>query len=428
MKKILFQVSFLMLLIVSSLVGTTTSSTTRAVDINGNIAGQKSATNGTNGSSWENDEAFSGNDGVVMYLTWDDTNLYVGWEGGDASQQHIVWIDIDPQVTPTNGTGSTSTFSYGGITATLPFTGNFFANIQSSYNEYRTNTTGTWSGGTSAELTVSNTNSNDIEVIIPWSKLGGKPSKIYILSYINDPSGGGSDGYVYGGSPTTVSSGDFDGGMSIGASNTWFAANVTSGIAPFSDQGGLLPVELTTFSVNTIGKNVHLQWSTATETNNAGFEIERQDQTSNAWHKIAFIEGHGTTSSPKSYSYVDSKVSAGKFLYRLKQIDRDGKFEYSNTVESNVGLTAEDFHLSQNYPNPFNPLTIIQFAVPLSEFVSLKVYNALGQEMKTLFNGIAEGNTLHKVEFDGSSLPSGVYFYALKTKERNDVKKLLLLK
>ncbi|MBI2427676.1 MAG: T9SS type A sorting domain-containing protein [Ignavibacteriales bacterium] len=177
-----------------------------------------------------------------------------------------------------------------------------------------------------------------------------------------------------------------------------------------------------------IGKNIHLTWSTATETNNAGFEIERQDKTGNAWSKIAFIEGHGTTSSPKEYSYVDSKVSGGNYSYRLKQVDRDGKFEYSQSVEVNIGLTAEDFQLSQNYPNPFNPSTQIQFAVPQSEFVSLRVYNTLGQEVRTLFNGIAEGNTMQKVEFDGSTLPSGVYFYSLKTKDRHEVKKLSLMK
>lgn len=190
----------------------------------------------------------------------------------------------------------------------------------------------------------------------------------------------------------------------------------------------VLPVELTNFSVTTTGKNVQLRWNTATETNNAGFAVQRREENEYGWSDVTFVRGNGTTNTPQEYAYTDSKVAAGTYLYRLKQIDRDGRFEYSGSIEVNIGLTAEDFELAQNYPNPFNPLTTIQFAVAQDEFVSLKVINSLGQEVKTLFNGIAEGNKLHKVVFDGSSLSSGIYYYSLTTGNRHEVKKLTLLK
>jgi len=194
-----------------------------------------------------------------------------------------------------------------------------------------------------------------------------------------------------------------------------------------------LPVELTSFIANAVGKNVVLKWNTATEINNAGFEVERKVSSldfarNSQWENIGFVEGHGTVNTPQEYTFIDSKISAGTYLYRLKQIDRDGKFEYSPQVEVTVAHLPNEFTLLQNYPNPFNPTTVIQFAIPTTQFATLKVYTALGQEVVTLFSGIAEGNKMHNVEFNGSTLPSGVYFYALKTKDRNEVKKLTLLK
>jgi hypothetical protein len=197
-----------------------------------------------------------------------------------------------------------------------------------------------------------------------------------------------------------------------------------------------LPVELTSFTAlanpkGAGGHGVELAWKTATEVNNAGFEIEkavvRNKQSAASWTKIGYVEGHGTTNAPQSYSYNDASA-AGTISYRLKQIDRDGKFEYSNTVEVKVGLTAEDFKLTQNYPNPFNPNTTITFAMKTAEQVNVTVYNALGQSVATIFNGIANPNELYSLKFDGKNLSSGTYFYALRSASRNEVRKMLLTK
>ncbi|MBK7500710.1 MAG: S8 family peptidase [Ignavibacteriales bacterium] len=182
-----------------------------------------------------------------------------------------------------------------------------------------------------------------------------------------------------------------------------------------------LPVELTSFSALAIGQTVKLNWNTATEINNYGFEIERKVASLQSaiynYEKIGFINGNGNSNSPKSYSYQDNGVSAGKYLYRLKQIDNDGQFEYSEEIEIDLGLPTE-YELTQNYPNPFNPSTKIRYSIPnvgsgLAQTV-LKVYDVLGNEIATLVDDYRAAGS-YEVEFDASSLSTGVYFYKLQS-------------
>lgn len=187
-----------------------------------------------------------------------------------------------------------------------------------------------------------------------------------------------------------------------------------------------LPVELSGLNGTVVNGKVRLTWSTKTEVNNAGFEIQRLEKS--GWNNVGFVQGQGTTNTAHEYSFTDSPNGPGKYSYRLKQIDRDGKFVFSDQVESEVGLTAQDYSLSQNYPNPFNPTTNISFAVKERQFVSLKVYNLVGQEVATLVNGVVEPNSLQTVEFNGKDLSSGIYFYTLTSKDRHEVRKLMLMK
>ena len=188
---------------------------------------------------------------------------------------------------------------------------------------------------------------------------------------------------------------------------------------------GPLPVELTAFNATVSGKSVNLAWRTATEVNNSGFEVERN--AAGTWTQVGFVAGNGTSNSPHNYSYVDA-VAAGNYSYRLKQIDHNGAFVYSKTIQAAVGLSPSDYALSQNYPNPFNPTTMITFAVKTDQKASMKVYNMLGQEVMTLFDGDAKANQLYQVQFNASSLASGAYFYILQTADSRQVKKMLLLK
>ncbi|MBK6914154.1 MAG: T9SS type A sorting domain-containing protein [Ignavibacteriales bacterium] len=197
--------------------------------------------------------------------------------------------------------------------------------------------------------------------------------------------------------------------------------------------GGTIPVELTSFTGTAQHNYVSLNWQTATETNNSGFKIERkqvgspQSSVGNQdWNQIAFVPGFGTTTEPKSYSFIDENLSSGKYQYRLKQIDFDGSFEYSNTVEVEVS-TPVKFALEQNYPNPFNPSTVISYSLPQKEFVSIKVIDILGREVATLVNEVKPAGKF-EVEFDASSLASGVYVYQIKAGSFTTSKKMLLTK
>ncbi len=201
----------------------------------------------------------------------------------------------------------------------------------------------------------------------------------------------------------------------------------------------VIPVELTSFNARGTASGVILTWTTATESNNRGFEIERcqrsapdqQGESGNGlWEKAGYVEGKGTTTQPSTYSYTDNSVTRGYYSYRLKQIDFDGSFTYSRSTEINLN-TPVNFSLSQNYPNPFNPTTTIKYSVPEDGFVSLKIYNTLGQEAAQLVNGFVKAGE-HEVIFNasalGSGLTSGVYFYKLESEGKVSVRKLLLLK
>jgi len=193
------------------------------------------------------------------------------------------------------------------------------------------------------------------------------------------------------------------------------------------------PVELTCFEIASVKNNVQLNWSTATEVGNFGFEIERCVLNSfmKQWEKIGFIKCAGNSNSPKNYSFTDNHPSGGsKFAYRLKQTDNDGAFEYSKEVE--IELTPETFSLSQSYPNPFNPSTTIEYQLPNSAQVTLSVYNSLGQLVNTLVNeekdagyyqAVWNGNDNH-----GNQVASGIYFYRLQTGNFINTKKMILLR
>ena len=203
--------------------------------------------------------------------------------------------------------------------------------------------------------------------------------------------------------------------------------------------GNILPVEMVSFNVHAIENDIHLRWSTATEVNNYGFEVERRivnsqqsivnskESTINNWQKVGFVKGNGTNNTPQSYSYTDANISPGTYAYRLKQIDNDGSFKYSVEVQVPIAVPKISA-LYQNYPNPFNPTTTIEFTIPEKEKVTLAVYNVLGQHVQTVFAGVAEAGVSNKFTFDASGLSSGLYFYHLDLGGARIVRKMLVLK
>ncbi len=218
------------------------------------------------------------------------------------------------------------------------------------------------------------------------------------------------------------------------ASSRVISANVSSfSIFTVGDNSNPLPVELYSFTANSKSNEVELNWKTATEVKNYGFEIERASTLLTAnWEKIGFVQGYGNSNSPKEYSFTDKPLGGSEFKYRLKQIDFDGKYEYSKEVEIDLGMPTK-FSLEQNYPNPFNPVTVIRYALPFESNVKLIVYNFIGEVVKELVNETVSSG-YQEVRFEAGKLSSGIYFYILHTtsldgkQNYQSVKKMLLLK
>ncbi len=193
---------------------------------------------------------------------------------------------------------------------------------------------------------------------------------------------------------------------------------------------GIVPVELTSFSAVGTRDGVQLNWETATEINNQRFEIERSNDSRN-FTIVGSVNGRGTTTEKSSYSFVDKGVNEGKYYYRLKQVDYNGAYEYSDVIEVEFSVPQE-FVLAQNYPNPFNPTTTLSFGLPVESNITLSVYNSLGELVKVVAQGTLQAGT-HNMNFDAVDLPSGIYMYTLNAKGTDGVEftqtaKMLLLK
>lgn len=219
---------------------------------------------------------------------------------------------------------------------------------------------------------------------------------------------------------------DADGVWPSGANTVNPLSGLTAIRLSFDDAP--VPVELTSFTASTIDNSVILNWSTATETNNAGFEVERKIGNSE-YSKIGYVEGKGTTTLESRYQFTDELSAVGNYTYRLKQVDFDGSYTYYNEIVVNVegNLTPTQFSLGQNYPNPFNPTTKIDFTVPVQSNVVINVYDVNGSVVKTLVNEVKPVGS-HQIQFDASQLSSGIYFYKMTAGGFVSSKKLILIK
>ena len=233
----------------------------------------------------------------------------------------------------------------------------------------------------------------------------------------------------------------FNNGTPGNQSDDWLEYDGVTGFSEYvlASSTSALPVELTSFAAIVSDNAVKLSWTTATEVNSYGFEIQRSANSGqrSEFVEIGFVEGAGNSNSPKEYSFVDNSVSNEKYTYRLKQIDLDGSYKYSKEIEVTVGAPTK-FELAQNYPNPFNPTTTISYAIPNVETqfatansslqtVTLKVYDALGREVATLVNGKQTAGE-YSVKFDASKLTSGIYFYTLRAGNFVQTRRMILMK
>ena len=243
------------------------------------------------------------------------------------------------------------------------------------------------------------------------------------MRYVTDTQGGNSGSPIIDALTNVALGIHTHGGCSTSGGNNNGTSLFHTALWAAVDEGAV-PVELNSFKASATDSDIELSWITATETNNSGFEIQRNKD--GHFETIKFVNGNGTTTETHAYTYVDKSLSVGTYVYRLKQLDFDGSFSYSNTIDVEVS-TPSTFTLEQNYPNPFNPSTTIRFSVPVETDVRLNVFNTLGQEVAQIINSrIKEG--YHEVNFDAGSLTSGIYFYRLEADKFVDVKKMIIIK
>ena len=353
-------------------------------------------------------------------------NLTVSTLSGGSSSSYVVTNGTGALIKSYSATGST-TFPIGDASYYTPVTIDV--------------TKGTFSSGTiSASVTNSKYSANaSITNYLKryWTLTSsGITDFKYDATFTYDDSDiNGTESNLYGGK-YDGSTWTYLGAVST-SSNTFSASNLTSFSTFTAGELSAMPVELTDFDSDIDGNKVKLYWETATEVNNYGFEVERAQYKSYTstlsipdlpknWEKIGFVEGHGNSNSTKSYSFTDQPTGGKDFLYRLKQIDFDGAFEYSKIITVSLE-NVNEFQLEQNYPNPFNPTTRISYKLASRTSVRLKVYDLLAQVVAELVDDTQEAGR-YEVTFDGSKLPSGTYFYKLEAGQYVEVRKLLLVK
>jgi len=236
--------------------------------------------------------------------------------------------------------------------------------------------------------------------------------------------------YSSGPNATSVTAADTDGDglmdLVLGSNGTFNSFYIVKGST------AVLPVEMASFNGSPQWRNAVLRWNTATEVKNYGFEIERKTRVNELskkmqWSTLGFVPGNGTSNTPREYSYMDKNLSMGTYIYRLKQIDNDGKFSYSREIELSVSTSPELFILEQNYPNPFNPSTTIGYQIPQNGMTTLAVYDEAGRQVAVLVNEVKEAG-YYTVVFDGKNIASGAYFARLQFDGKMKTKKLVLMK
>ncbi len=201
-----------------------------------------------------------------------------------------------------------------------------------------------------------------------------------------------------------------------------------AGVVLRSQLQPVIPVELTSFTASSGNNYVELRWTTSSERNNRGFEVQKN--INGEWITLGFVNGRGTSTEIVNYSFTDDYSEnsfAGTVSYRLRQIDFDGRAEYSSVVALEVDFSAKEYLLEQNYPNPFNPSTTISFAIPANAKVRLAVFDQLGREVAVLVNETLNAGR-HSVEFNAQNLSSGVYYYTISADKFTATRKLLLMK
>lgn len=332
-----------------------------------------------------------------------DGNIY-GWGQGNNGQIG------NGSTTPSNVLTVTAANKPSGVTSWKTYTcgASFVLAIGNNDSLYA------WGYGGTGEMGNGTTNGNNTTINKPSLSAGVTPVKV---------AAGHNHGFIFDQNDSVYAWGRNSEGQ-LGANNLVKSTTPVL-VTGLSGTGNLvLPVELTSFAAASAQNGVLLRWKTATENNNSGFEVERSSDNQ-TFVKVGFIKGNGTSSQENEYSYLDKNVS-GKLYYKLNQIDFNGTSKYSKIIEVDVNKPMT-YKLEQNYPNPFNPTTVINYSIPKDGFVSMKIYNSLGQVVATLYQGFQKEGS-YQTSFDASKLSSGIYLYQLQANGFTQTKKMILMK
>jgi len=387
--------------------------------------------NPTSSSGTQTNQGISYNGNIVATINYNGFVRVFQWNG---NTYNLLWQDQEPPGTYYNWANSVSVSDDGGYVAV----GTLIFISSSEYNGtvklYKTSVGGTpaWTYNNcgDAVATVSFNSQANVLAATSWGALNNSTPDLYIFKTWegNTPiftlNTGGSffDGAISNNGSTLLVSGKAVHARTFG--NGGLAYNI---YVDTSDTN--IPVEFVSFSAEANTNLVGLKWTTATEINNNGFEIQRN--AGEEFVTIGFVEGHGTTTEIHNYSFTDRHIEAGNYKYRLKQVDFDGTFKFSDVVEVDVPEPLT-FEMEQNYPNPFNPSTVITYQLPQVGMVTLEIYNAFGEKVRMLVNNMQEAGN-YEVEWDGKNnsgnqLSSGIYLYRISAGNYVKVMKMVLLR
>ena len=251
---------------------------------------------------------------------------------------------------------------------------------------------------------------NSSEIVLSWNL------DDYVVVDINEPVGGTTVATMSGSGDFTIPTSPVTGAPQ------YFTVQL---VATYTDITELLPVELTSFDALLSGNSAVLSWETSSELNNAGFEVQKR--VNGEFASIGYVAGNGTTNEAQSYSFTTGALAAGNHAFRLKQIDFDGTFAYSDEVSVDVALETPAL-LSRAYPNPFNPQTQFTLTIARQQEVTIQVFDMLGRQVQTLYQGDLAPSEAHQFTFQASSLPSGRYFIRAVGEYFNNTQTVTLLK
>lgn len=392
--------------------------------------------------AFASDPAYSTGDNGVMFA-WQVDDIVVANSGG------TIWSNngVATGMTPSNwaATGADLWTVTDGTTLGAAYNGTYFAScndgdtylpnminsLNGQYVYLPTMVTEVYMDFAVRGSWLDNNTFPEVDYFGAYVKVEGESARRFVSNITNDPNG---SNFVYSDAPAvwglfsaTYSTGLIDLSSLIGKSVKPIFEFESDEDAPIGTALEIddvriwtpqtVPVEFTTFTATQQGSKINLAWNTATELNNQGFEVERKVVSASAsdWKVVGYVEGHGTMSEPVDYTFADdiAGINADMIVYRLKQIDYNGVYQYSDEVEV-TEFVPTAYNLSQNYPNPFNPTTTISFAIPADNFVSLKVYSLLGEEVATVYEGLLSAGN-HEMDFNASALTSGVYMYVLRS-------------